>query len=87
MEFHEIIYEATGNKRLIQILNNLREQMYRYRVEYLKDYNSHGILAEEHDEIVGALCSRNQERACRAIVDHIENQEISIINSIKGKNE
>ncbi len=87
VEFHEIIYEATGNKRLIQILNNLREQMYRYRVEYLKDYNSHGILAEEHDEIVDALCKRERERACRAIVAHIDNQELSIINSIMRKGE
>ena len=26
----------TDNRRLIQLLNNLREQMYRYRIEYLK---------------------------------------------------
>ena len=88
VEFHEIIYESTGNARLIQILSNLREQMYRYRVEYLKDYNSHGILAEEHDEIVKALCARDTERACKAIVSHIENQQSSIIKSIRsGRNE
>ena len=27
--FHDVIYTATDNKRLIQLLNNLREQMYR----------------------------------------------------------
>ena len=75
VEFHEIIYDATGNKRLIQILNNLR------------DYNCHGILADEHDEIVEALERRDQATACRAIVDHINNQEMSIINSIKEKQE
>ena len=37
VNFHEIIYQASGNKRLIQMLNNLREQIYRYRIEYLKD--------------------------------------------------
>lgn len=35
VRFHDIIYMATDNQRLIQLLNNLREQMYRYRVEYL----------------------------------------------------
>ena len=25
MDFHEIIYKATDNRRLMQILNNLRE--------------------------------------------------------------
>ena len=34
-EFHEIISEATGNRRLLQILNNLRGQIYRYRLENL----------------------------------------------------
>ena len=31
--FHDVIFKATGNERLIQLLNNLREQMYRYRSE------------------------------------------------------
>mgnify|MGYP000635797677 FL=1 len=35
--FHEVIYQASDNKRLIQVLNNMREQIYRYRVEYLKE--------------------------------------------------
>ena len=33
--FHEVIYQASDNRRLNQVLNNLREQIYRYRVEYL----------------------------------------------------
>ena len=28
--FHDVIYLGTGNDKLVQILNNLREQMYRY---------------------------------------------------------
>ena len=38
VKFHDIIYRATDNQRLIQLLFNLREQMYRYRVEYLKHF-------------------------------------------------
>lgn len=36
VKFHDIIFAATNNQRLITLLNNLREQMYRFRVEYLK---------------------------------------------------
>ena len=36
VNFHDIIYAMTDNQRLIQIINNLREQMYRYRLEYVK---------------------------------------------------
>ena len=36
IEFHEVIYQTADNPKLVNLLNNLREQMYRYRVEYLK---------------------------------------------------
>ena len=39
--FHDVIYTATDNQKLILLLNNLREQMYRYRVEYLKKKKKH----------------------------------------------
>ena len=85
MKFHEIIYRATDNQRLIQMLNNLREQMYRYRMEYLKDKKTHKPLLDEHEAIVRALQKRSKEEAGEAIRNHIENQKKSIINSLTGK--
>lgn len=35
--FHDVIYQATNNERLFQLLNNRGSKMYRYRIEYLKD--------------------------------------------------
>lgn len=40
VHFHDIVYQSTDNRRLIQLLNNLSEQMYRFRVEYLKHRGS-----------------------------------------------
>lgn len=34
--FHDKIVMSTGNTRLIQLVSNLSEQMYRYRFEYLR---------------------------------------------------
>ena len=48
--FHDVIYMATDNERLISLLNNFREQMYRYRVEYLKKKEFHDKLLKEHQE-------------------------------------
>ena len=45
---HDIIVQATGNQRLIQLINNLSEQMYRYRFEYIKDESGHENLVNEH---------------------------------------
>lgn len=85
MRFHEAIYAATGNGRLVQILNNLREQMYRYRMEYLKDRDAHQQLVQEHAEILEALADRDVERALEASGRHIERQKEHIIGVLSAK--
>lgn len=82
MLFHEIIYQATNNRRLMQMLNNLREQMYRYRMEYLKDRSTHQTLLDEHAAIRRALQQHDREKAGEAIHIHIQNQKDSIMNSL-----
>lgn len=84
VNFHDVIYNATSNEKLIQILNNLREQMYRYRIEYIKDYSSHKRIIEEHQLIIDCLKNQDKEKATIAICTHIDNQEMTVINSIKG---
>jgi len=81
--FHDVIYAGTGNDRLVQILNNLREQMYRYRLEYIKDTGKRQLLLVEHDNILKAVKSRNIEAAREAIREHIDNQEITISRNLK----
>lgn len=80
--FHEIIYQASGNRRLIQVLNNLREQIYRYRVEYLKEEETRNLLVREHEEMTRALRDRDVKRAQEIVYEHIENQRMGIIQSI-----
>ena len=48
VDLHDIIVKATRNNRLIQLVNNLSEQMYRYRFEYIKDKTQHSRLVREH---------------------------------------
>ena len=81
--FHEIIYNSTKNQKLVQILNNLREQMYRYRLEYIKDADKRQILVVEHDYILKAIRSRHVAEAKKAIREHIDNQEITVSKNIK----
>ncbi|MCC8067487.1 MAG: GntR family transcriptional regulator [Clostridiales bacterium] len=85
MNFHDAIYNLTGNRRLVQILNNLREQMYRYRMEYLKDKDSHQILAEEHAEILQALKEHDEQKALEATSRHIARQKEHIIAELSRK--
>lgn len=78
VSFHDVIYEATGNPKLVNMLNNLREQIYRYRVEYLKDEKNYPTLIKEHEAIYHALVNRNKEAARLSIGEHVENQAIAV---------
>ena len=81
--YHEVIYNGTDNRRLIQLINNLREQMYRYRIEYIKDRDKRTVLLVEHDQITKSLKNRNIQAAKAAIREHIDNQEITVSKNLK----
>lgn len=85
VKFHDIIYHATDNQRLIQLLYNLREQMYRYRVEYLKRKEMHSILLEEHEHIIECIEKRDKQAAKLAISTHVENQARTVSDTIRTK--
>ena len=81
--FHDIIYKAADNPKLLLLLNNLREQMYRYRTEYLKEKDRHEQLIREHHEIVKALEERNEERVAKIVKQHLRNQERAVKEIIR----
>ncbi len=83
--FHEIIYQAADNQTLNQVQSNLREQIYRYRVEYLKDEEMRNQLVKEHEQLYLAMKERNVEKAQEISFHHIENQRKGIIRSIQGE--
>ena len=84
---HDIIVQATGNQRLIQLVNNLSEQMYRYRVEYLKEEQTRNLLVSEHEELVKAIREGDVQKAQDISFHHLENQRKAIIRTIRAENE
>lgn len=85
VRFHDIIYLATDNQRLIQLLYNLREQMYRYRVEYLKKKEVHEILLEEHRQIIESIEAGDKQKAKQMSCTHIDNQVKTVSHTIRQK--
>ena len=78
-EFHDILFKATRNERLVQIVSNLREQIQRYRTASLSSPGRMKVALEEHKEIVEAVSERNVEKAQRLAREHIENAENSML--------
>lgn len=82
IEFHDVIYHSTKNEKLIQIINNLREQIYRFRVEYIRQMSDFSKLIKEHEDILESIKNRNTKLAQEIASKHIENQEKAVISRI-----
>ncbi|ADQ04870.1 transcriptional regulator, GntR family [Caldicellulosiruptor owensensis OL] len=84
IRLHDLIYLGAKNEKLQHIINNLREQITRFRIIYLKEiYRKSENLLKEHKEIVEAIISGDIEKAQKMAEEHIKNQEIELINSLK----
>ncbi|MCQ2491957.1 MAG: GntR family transcriptional regulator [Lachnospiraceae bacterium] len=85
MDFHDVIFEIVNNPRMTVIVNNLRELIYRYRLEYVKDVTYHNTLVKEHRQIMEAIFAGDGDRARKIMKGHIYNQEITVIKNINKK--
>ena len=72
--FHNVIYQAANNPKLSTIVQNLKEQMYRYRYEYVKDNADYKMLIEEHQNIIKGLREKNLEYVKKVMHDHLKHQ-------------
>lgn len=81
---HNIIIDATGNVTLRRMLDNLAEQMYRYRVKYLKDDRQYAVLVKEHQAIYESIAEGKSAVAARLAGEHIDNQEKAIIRQLRA---
>ena len=83
VDLHHIIVKASRNEKLDLMVNNLAEQMYRYRYEHVKDATQHQRLIEEHKVILNYLKAKNQKNASDAVKLHIDNQEKAIMLQLR----
>lgn len=82
-QFHDCIFAASDNKRLIDIINNLQEQIYRYRLEYVKDLDCYRILIEDHEKLLHAILNNNPETAKMVMREHLIRQQDKVIEVIR----
>ncbi|HNU80474.1 MAG TPA: GntR family transcriptional regulator [Bacillota bacterium] len=90
IEFHEKIFKATRNEKLLQLTNSLMEQVQRFRVMYLNKAIKSTNLIKEHYKIVEAISRRNREMAENISKIHIQNAEkdmMRLLGSSSGKND
>jgi DNA-binding GntR family transcriptional regulator len=70
-QFHGLLVEASGNRKLIEMYEQLASQMGRYRTQSLVLRGTMKRSIAEHNAILRALRKRDPERAARLLVEHI----------------
>lgn len=86
-DFHALVYKASRNERLIQILANLREQIQRFRSTSLAVPGRNKLALEEHRMIVEALRNHNSEEAQALAMAHIVTAENVMFEFLSLKND
>ena len=72
--FHNVIYRMADNPKLETIVNNMREQTYRYRYEYVKGNSTYNQLIDEHAKIIAGFEKKDSEYVKAIMHTHLENQ-------------
>lgn len=82
-EFHNIIYEASGNRRLSKILSELHRSIRAYRRLSLTVTDRLERSVAEHREILNAILKGDTEEADRLTSLHIEAALENLLSAVK----
>ena len=71
-KFHREIVNASQNKILIKMIEQLQELVLRFRYIYYDDFRSSEKMPKEHGNIINAIAKGDAEAAKAAADDHID---------------
>lgn len=71
-EFHNHIFKATKNNKLIEIVKDLHDQFQRFRLIYFNEFDNYSELQTWHERILKAIKERNASDAREAAEQHVQ---------------
>ncbi|KHM52295.1 MAG: GntR family transcriptional regulator [Anaerovibrio sp.] len=83
-EFHDLLYQASRNSRLVGIIFNLREQLTRFRSTSMAFPGRLKATLEEHRRIVEAIAQGDVAEARAAAEYHMEKSEQTLLESMEA---
>lgn len=70
-EFHDVLYKAAKNNRLYNLLNDLRDYMYRYRVIIQRYQRKASLAVQDHREMVTSIKNKNARQVEKLVRKHM----------------
>lgn len=83
MQFHDLLYQASRNARLVGIIFNLRDQLTRFRTISMGHPGRLEETLEEHRRLVEAISQGDVELAQKAAEKHMERAEHTLLVSME----
>ncbi|MEW6662686.1 MAG: GntR family transcriptional regulator [Bacillota bacterium] len=82
-QFHAVLYRASRNERLAQMISTLWEQVQRFRRTTMGTPGRMRETLEEHRKIVDAIADRNVTLAQALAIEHMENAENRMLEAVR----
>jgi DNA-binding GntR family transcriptional regulator len=71
-DFHSLIFKASKNQRLINIITDLHDQFQRFRLIYFNEFDNYIEIQESHKRIFSAIDEKNGAKARSEAEMHIK---------------
>ena len=84
-QFHDLLYIASRNDRLVGIINNLREQFTRFRSISIAYPGRLKNTWEEHRRLLEAIAQRDADQAMQIAREHMENAEHTLLRDMTDR--
>ena len=70
-ELHGIIYELSGSPKLIKMINDIREQILRFRTMILRDRTMARESHKDHSDMLAMMQERREDEVEKLVREHI----------------
>ena len=82
-EFHNLFYALSRSPKLIKMINDLRDQIYRFRKILLKMDKWAEVSNQDHRKILDAIRERDVNRVERVVKQHIARGQRIVLNALE----
>lgn len=84
-EFHSLFYALSRSPKLIKMINDLRDQIFRFRKILLKKDKWAEVSNDDHRKILEAIRERDVNRVERVVKQHIARGQRIVLNALEQR--
>lgn len=85
--FHFTLYEPVQNQMLFRLIEQMHANIDRYIRPYYDESAYHALSKKQHKELLAACESRDIERACGILYEHISSTKVLLQPEMQGEGE